>query len=81
MLLGECTTVLKGQIIADDSIVEEITSKVMKCPSKIGLKVATDPVSQVSRTPAWYRHTEGTEAVTAETEQFRWRREFCEAVD
>lgn len=53
----------------------------MKCPSKIGLKVATDPVSRVSRTPAWYRHTEGTEAVAAETEQFRWRREFCEAVD
>lgn len=38
-------------------------------------------MSQVSRTPTRYQHTEGTEAVAAETEQFKWRREFYETVD
>lgn len=43
----ECTNVLKGQKTAlkDDSVVEEITSKVMTCASKIRLKIVTDDVS------------------------------------
>lgn len=74
----ECVNLLMERVRAlrVDSVVTDVINEVKASATQNGLKIPDEAESRVSRTPARYRQTGETEALSPATYEVRWRTEF-----